>query len=132
IIKEANIAKEKMDIRASSVNQLVKNLSGGNQQKVVIAKWLAKDSEILILDEPTRGIDIGAKTEIYDLMNELVASGKSIIMISSEMEEILRMSDRIAVLCEGNLTGELLIEEATQEKVLTLATMRNGDENNVE
>jgi len=132
IIKEANIAKEKMDIRASSVNQLVKNLSGGNQQKVVIAKWLAKDSEILILDEPTRGIDIGAKTEIYDLMNELVAAGKSIIMISSEMEEILRMSDRIAVLCEGNLTGELLIEEATQEKVLTLATMRNGDENNVE
>lgn len=110
--------------RTPSTTQLVKNLSGGNQQKVVIAKWLICDSEILIFDEPTRGIDVGAKSEIYTLMNELVAEGKSIIMISSELTEILRMSDRIAVMCEGHKTGELSIEEATQEKIMHLATLR--------
>lgn len=110
--------------RTPSTTQLVKNLSGGNQQKVVIAKWLVNDSEILIFDEPTRGIDVGAKSEIYTLMNELVAAGKSIIMISSDLPEILRMSDRIAVMCEGHKTGELSIEEATQEKIMQLATAR--------
>ena len=130
ILTETDIYREKLKIKSSSPTQLVKNLSGGNQQKVVIAKWLVRDSDIIILDEPTRGIDIGAKSEIYDLINELVEMGKSIIMISSEMTEILRMSDRVIVLCEGRMTGEVSIEEATQEKILTLATTRNGDENN--
>ena len=101
------------------------NLSGGNQQKVVIAKWLIKNCDILIFDEPTRGIDVGAKSEIYQLMNELVKQGKSIIMISSEMTEILRMSDRVIVMCEGRITGELPIEEVTQERIMTAATLRN-------
>ena len=104
--------------------QLLKNLSGGNQQKVVIAKWLIKNSDILIFDEPTRGIDVGAKSEIYTLMNELAKQGKSIIMISSELTEILRMSDRIAVMCEGRITGELSIEEANQENIMEYATLR--------
>ena len=99
-------------------------MSGGNQQKVVIAKWLTRDCDILIFDEPTRGIDVGAKSEIYQLMNELVNQGKSIIMISSEMTEILRMSDRILVMCEGRKTKEIPIEEATQEKIMHAATMR--------
>lgn len=111
--------------KTPGVHQYVRNLSGGNQQKVVIAKWLLRDSEILIFDEPTRGIDVGAKSEIYTLMNELAKSGKSIIMISSELTEILRMSDRVVVMCEGRKTGELDISEATQEKIMSLATMRN-------
>lgn len=115
-----------MNIKSNNVHQEVNNLSGGNQQKVVISKWLARDSNIIIFDEPTRGIDVGAKSEIYDLMDKLVEQGKSIIMISSEMNEILRMSDRIIVLCEGRLTGELPIEDATQEKILEYATMRSG------
>lgn len=115
---------EALKTRTPSTTQLVKNLSGGNQQKVVIAKWLICDSEILIFDEPTRGIDVGAKSEIYTLMNELVEQGKSIIMISSELTEILRMSDRVAVMCEGHKTGELSIEDATQEKIMHLATLR--------
>lgn len=123
--QEAENYRKMMRIKSSSIHQAVKNLSGGNQQKVVISKWLAKDSDIIIFDEPTRGIDVGAKSEIYDLMDELVAQGKSIIMISSEMNEVLRMSDRIIVLCEGRLTGELPIEEATQEKIMEFATMRS-------
>lgn len=119
--KYVNILKTK----ASSVDQHVINLSGGNQQKVVISKWLIRDSEILIFDEPTRGIDVGAKSEIYSLMNQLVKEGKSIIMISSELTEILRMSDRIIVMCEGRKTGELSIEEANQEKIMKYATLRN-------
>lgn len=115
---------KQMRIKTNSGKQLVKNLSGGNQQKVVISKWLANDTEILFLDEPTRGIDVGAKSEIYDLMDELVEQGKSIVMISSDMTEILRMSDRIIVMCEGRKTGELTIEEATQEKIMKYATMR--------
>jgi ABC-type sugar transport system, ATPase component len=103
---------------------LIKNLSGGNQQKAVLAKWLIKNCSILIFDEPTRGIDVGAKSEIYKLMNELVHEGKSIIMISSELPELLRMSDRIAVMCEGVLTGIINIEDATQEKIIKLATLR--------
>ena len=112
---------KKLNIKTPSLDQYVKNLSGGNQQKVVIAKWLIKNSSILIFDEPTRGIDVGAKSEIYSLMNELVKEGKSIIMISSELGEILRMSDRIAVMSEGQITGILDIEDATQEKIISLA-----------
>ena len=100
-------------------------LSGGNQQKVIIARWLIKNSDILIFDEPTRGIDVGAKSEIYTLMNQLAKQGKSIIMISSELVEILRMSDRILVMCEGKKTGELDISEANQENIMQLATLRN-------
>ncbi len=114
----------KINIKTPSTTQLVKNLSGGNQQKVVLAKWLIKNCSILIFDEPTRGIDVGAKSEIYKLMNDLVHEGKSIIMISSEMPELLRMSDRVAVMCEGRLTGTLDIGEATQERIMTLATQR--------
>ncbi len=109
-------------IKTPSLDQLLKNLSGGNQQKVVIAKWLIKNSDILIFDEPTRGIDVGAKSEIYTLMNELVKEGKSIIMISSELQEILRMSDRIVIMCEGRITGEMDIEDANQEKIMKYAT----------
>ncbi len=115
---------KKINIKTPSTTQLVKNLSGGNQQKVVLAKWLIKNCGILIFDEPTRGIDVGAKSEIYKLMNDLVHEGKSIIMISSEMPELLRMSDRVAVMCEGRLTGTLDIGEATQERIMTLATQR--------
>ncbi|GMQ61043.1 sugar ABC transporter ATP-binding protein [Vallitalea maricola] len=111
-------------IKTPGISQKVKNLSGGNQQKVVIAKWLTRDCDILIFDEPTRGIDIGAKGEIYKLLNELASMGKSIIMISSELPEILRMSHRIIVMCEGRITGELNNEEATQEKIMQYATAR--------
>ena len=108
--------------KTPSGDQLVVNLSGGNQQKVVIAKWLTRDSDILIFDEPTRGIDVGAKNEIYKLMSKLAAEGKSIIMISSEMTEILRLSDRIIVMCEGKVTGNIDISEATQEHIMNHAT----------
>ena len=114
-----------LKIKTPTVNQLLKNLSGGNQQKVVIAKWLIKNSEILIFDEPTRGIDVGAKSEIYTLMNELVKEGKSIIMISSELPEVLRMSDRVLVMCEGRITGELDIQDANQEEIMKYATKRD-------
>ncbi len=122
---EKKVAEEYVESLATktpSVEQLVVNLSGGNQQKVVIAKWLINDCDILIFDEPTRGIDVGAKNEIYKLMSRLADEGKSIIMISSEMTEILRMSDRIVVMCEGRKTGEVKIEEATQEVIMNLAT----------
>ncbi len=115
---------EELKTKTPGVDQLVVNLSGGNQQKVVIAKWLIKNCDILIFDEPTRGIDVGAKSEIYHLMGELAKQGKSIIMISSEMTEILRMSDRILVMCEGKKTGEIGIEEATQENIMHAATLR--------
>ncbi|MGI6688768.1 MAG: sugar ABC transporter ATP-binding protein [Christensenellales bacterium] len=113
--------KERVDIRTPAVETLVRTLSGGNQQKVVLSKWLIRDCDVLIFDEPTRGIDVGAKNEIYKLMHTLIDEGKSIIMISSEMPELLRMSDRIIVMCEGVKTGELGIEEATQEKIMALA-----------
>lgn len=111
-----------LNIKTPSLEQLLRNLSGGNQQKVVIAKWLIRNCDILIFDEPTRGIDVGAKSEIYTLMNELIRQGKSIIMISSELPEILRMSDRILVMYEGRITGELNIEDATQEAIMGYAT----------
>ena len=123
--KENEITQKYVDSLATktpSVDQLVVNLSGGNQQKVVIAKWLVRDCDILIFDEPTRGIDVGAKNEIYKLMNKLAEEGKSIIMISSEMTEILRMSDRIVVMCEGKKTGEVAIEDASQEIIMNMAT----------
>jgi ribose transport system ATP-binding protein len=115
-------------IKTPSVAQTAKNLSGGNQQKVVIARWLVKDCDVLIFDEPTRGIDVGAKEEIYRLLNDLAGQGKSIIMISSELPEVLRMSHRIVVMSEGRVTGTLDSGEATQESVMHLATLR-PDEN---
>ena len=118
---------EKLNIKTPGLDQLLKNLSGGNQQKVVIAKWLIRNSDILIFDEPTRGIDVGAKSEIYTLINELAKEGKSIIMISSELTEILRMSDRIVVMCEGRITGELDIKGSSQEEIMHYATMRNQE-----
>ena len=123
--KEKNTAQGYVDSLATktpSTEQLVVNLSGGNQQKIVIAKWLVRNCDILIFDEPTRGIDVGAKNEIYKLMNRLAEEGKSIIMISSEMTEILRMSDRIVVMCEGKKTGEVDSSEASQETIMNLAT----------
>jgi ribose transport system ATP-binding protein len=111
-------------IKTPGVAQQVRNLSGGNQQKVVVAKWLTADTEILIFDEPTRGIDVGAKSEIYRLLNDLAREGKAIIMISSELPEILRMSHRIVVMCEGRITGELVSGEATQERIMAFATQR--------
>ncbi|MFI5367405.1 MAG: sugar ABC transporter ATP-binding protein [Spirochaetia bacterium] len=114
---------DRLSIKTPSLEQLLRNLSGGNQQKVVIAKWLIRNCDILIFDEPTRGIDVGAKSEIYTLMNELTREGKSIIMISSELPEVLRMSDRMVVMCEGRLTGELPIEGASQEAIMGYATM---------
>ena len=111
-----------MNIRTPSVEQRVSNLSGGNQQKVCLSKWLFAEPKVLILDEPTRGIDVGAKFEIYTLMNRLVEQGMSIIMISSELPEVLGMSDRVYIVSSGRVTGELPIEEATQEKIMQLAT----------
>ena len=105
-----------------NLEELIQNLSGGNQQKVLIARWLLTDPDILILDEPTRGIDVGAKYEIYTIMHELVKKGKSIIMISSEMPELLGMSDRVMVMCEGRITGILDQNEADQVKVMHYAT----------
>ena len=122
---EAREENAKLRTKTPSMEQLLKNLSGGNQQKVIIARWLIRNSDILIFDEPTRGIDVGAKSEIYTLMNQLAKQGKSIIMISSELVEILRMSDRILVMCEGRKTGELDISEANQENIMQLATLRN-------
>lgn len=113
---------QRLRIKTPSMNQAAKNLSGGNQQKIVIAKWLVKDCDVLIFDEPTRGIDVGAKEEIYALLDELAANGKAIIMISSELPEILRMSHRIAVMSEGRITGVLERNEATQESIMELAT----------
>jgi ribose transport system ATP-binding protein len=114
-----------LNIKTPSLFQIVKKLSGGNQQKVVLAKWLCRDSKLLIFDEPTRGIDVGAKYEVYELMNELVRMGAGIIMISSELPEIIGMSDRIIVLHEGEVSGELSRKEATQEKILNYATGLN-------
>ncbi|OUD08099.1 ABC transporter ATP-binding protein [Marivivens niveibacter] len=109
-----------MNIRTPSVFQKVVNLSGGNQQKVVLSKWLFAQPEVLILDEPTRGIDVGAKFEIYGIINELAAQGKGVVMISSEMPELLGMCDRIYVMNEGELVGELTAEEASQERIMSL------------
>lgn len=126
--KQTRKAAEMVSVKMSSVLQTANNLSGGNQQKVVIAKWFMRNCDIMIFDEPTRGIDVGAKSEIYHLMNEMIAQGKSIIMISSEMQELLCMSDRILVMHEGKITGELDIAEADQEKVMELAVKNTNDQ----
>ncbi len=121
------VARKRVDalsIKTPGLAQKVQNLSGGNQQKVIIGKWLTADTDVLIFDEPTRGIDVGAKSEIYRLLNDLAQQGKAIIMISSELPEILRMSHRILVMCEGRITGELIAAEATQERIMTYATQR--------
>jgi ribose transport system ATP-binding protein len=117
---------ESLRIRTPGLRQKVRNLSGGNQQKVVLAKWLTADCDVLIVDEPTRGIDVGAKDEIYALLNGLAEQGRAIVMISSELPEVLRMSHRVLVMCEGRVTGELTSAEATQERIMTLATMRRA------
>jgi len=123
--EEVVVSKEytnSLNIKTPSIEQKVLNLSGGNQQKVSVAKWLFVRPQVLILDEPTRGIDVGAKYEIYMIMNRLVEEGMSIIMISSELPEILGMSDRIYVVSSGRIAGELLAKNATQEKIMQLAT----------
>ena len=123
-----NVAAETnalLKTKTPSMEQLLKNLSGGNQQKVIIARWLMKDCDIFIFDEPTRGIDVGAKSEMYTLMEKLASEGKSVIMISSELAEIQRLSDRVIVMCEGRITGELDIADATQEEIMKYATMRD-------
>ena len=123
--KEKQIAedyKKNLYVKTPSIYQKIKNLSGGNQQKVVIAKWLAAETDIIIFDEPTRGIDVGAKYEIYKLINNLVESGKTIIFISSEMEELLGMTDRIIVLAEGEITGELKKKDFSQDKIMAYAS----------
>lgn len=119
--REQNAAekyKQMLGVKAPSVEQLVGNLSGGNQQKVLVGKWMFAQPEIMMLDEPTRGIDVGAKYEIYCIINDLVAQGKSILMVSSELPEILGMCDRIYVMCEGRIVGELKREDASQEIIM--------------
>ncbi|MGD1818281.1 MAG: sugar ABC transporter ATP-binding protein [Pleomorphochaeta sp.] len=123
--KEKEITNKQVDellIKTPSINQIVKNLSGGNQQKVILGKWLAANSQLIILDEPTRGIDVGAKFEIYKIINDLVENGKTVILISSEMEELIGMSDRIIVFSEGVITGELLKNEFSQNAIMALAS----------
>ena len=123
----ANSEKQRgvLDIRTPSIRQKVKFLSGGNQQKVVLAKWLTRNCDVIIFDEPTKGIDIGAKNEIYKLLNELAEQGKAIIMISSELPEILRVSHRVLVMCEGRITGELVGDEIDQNRIMNFAVKRN-------
>ncbi len=120
-----------LNIRTSSMNQLVKNLSGGNQQKVVLAKWLMNDPDILFFNEPTRGVDVGAKEEIYKIMRQMADDGKTILMISSELPEILGMSDRIMVMHRGKLVGQLEAKKATEEKVMLMATGQTENINNI-
>jgi methyl-galactoside transport system ATP-binding protein len=123
INKVVNDSIEKLSIKTPSMQEHISNLSGGNQQKVIVSRWLANDPDILIMDEPTRGIDVGAKHEIYEIMTDLAKQGKAIIMISSEMAELLGMSDRIYVMCNGKLRGEITEEsDMTQEKVMSYAT----------
>ena len=127
--QRAKNKNEMLKTKTPSMTQKLKNLSGGNQQKVIIARWLLRDSDIFIFDEPTRGIDIGAKSEMYDLILDLAKQGKSIILISSELSEIQRLSDRVIVMCEGRITKELTIEEATQENIMKYAMSRGDDTN---
>ena len=127
--KEYQIAvdyKNKLKTKCPSVEQNVGNLSGGNQQKVLLSKWMFTNPDILILDEPTRGIDVGAKYEIYCIINQLIEEGKSVIMISSELPEVLGMSDRIYVMNEGKMVGELSAEEASQESIMSCIIQSTG------
>ena len=118
----ANRAVKELKIKTPSIKSEVKNLSGGNQQKIVVGKWLMRDAKVIIFDEPTRGIDVAAKVEIYNLMNKLKKSGIGVMFVSSELPEVLGMSDRIIVMCSGRITGELSRDEATQEEIMELAT----------
>lgn len=120
--KAAEDSNAELRTKTPSMDELIENLSGGNQQKVLLARWLLTDPDILILDEPTRGIDVGAKYEIYTIMHKLIEAGKSIIMISSEMPELLGMSDRIMVMCEGRVTGFLNAKEADSVQIMNYAT----------
>ena len=124
IEKDAERVNALLKTKTPSMDQQLKNLSGGNQQKVIVARWLLKNSDIFIFDEPTRGIDIGAKSEMYELMEDLAKQGKSIIMISSELAEIQRLSDRVIVMCEGRVTADMDVSAATQEEIMKYATMR--------
>jgi putative multiple sugar transport system ATP-binding protein len=121
-IIQAKKYRTDLDIKTPSIEQKVYNLSGGNQQKVSLAKWLFTEPKVLILDEPTRGIDVGAKYEIYKLINELVAQGLGILIISSELPEVLGVSDRVYVMNDGKINGEMDVKDATQEKIMALAT----------
>jgi putative multiple sugar transport system ATP-binding protein len=122
----ANDYRAKTNIRASSVYQLTGNLSGGNQQKVVVSKWLFANPDVLILDEPTRGIDVGAKYEIYTIIAKLAAEGKAVIVISSEMPELLGITDRIYVMNEGHIVGEMAAADASQEKIMRAIVRGEG------
>ena len=115
-------AVDELDIKLASPEIDAENLSGGNQQKVVIGKWLARNSRVVMFDEPTRGVDVGAKVEIYNLMNMLKKNGTGVLFVSSELPEILGISDRILVMCDGRITGELMADEATEDKLLAYAT----------
>jgi ribose transport system ATP-binding protein len=115
-------AVKNLSIRLPHANVDAASLSGGNQQKLVVAKWLARDSKVVLFDEPTRGIDVAAKVEIYQLMNELKQHGIGVLFVSSEMTEIMGISDRIIVMCDGSITGELDIKDSTQNKILEYAT----------
>ena len=115
-------AVENLKIKTPNVDINAGNLSGGNQQKVVVGKWLARNSKVVIFDEPTRGIDVAAKVEIYNLMNELKKQGIAVMFVSSEMPEVLGIADRIIVMCDGRITGELDARNTTQNEILTLAT----------
>jgi putative multiple sugar transport system ATP-binding protein len=128
-LQVANDYRTRMRIRSSDVYQETGQLSGGNQQKVVLSKWLMTDPQVLILDEPTRGIDVGAKYEIYCIINELAEAGKGVVVISSEMPELLGICDRICVMNEGAFVGQFTAAEATQEKIMR-AIMRNEDMRN--
>jgi ribose transport system ATP-binding protein len=118
---------EQLGVRMAGLDQQVRTLSGGNQQKVVIGKWLLAETRVLILGEPTRGIDVGAKVEIYQLINELTAAGAAVLMVSSDLPEVLGMSDRVLVMAQGRIAGELPADEATQDAVMALAVSTAAD-----
>ncbi|MBR3867147.1 MAG: sugar ABC transporter ATP-binding protein, partial [Butyricicoccus sp.] len=120
--KTADEASHKLSVKTSSLDAMANFLSGGNQQKLILCKWLLMEPKVLILDEPTRGIDVGAKWEIYNIIVDLAKQGVGIILVSSEMEEIINLSDRILVMCEGRINGSLMKGEATQEKIMNLAS----------
>lgn len=115
-------AVDDLKIKTPSVDVDAANLSGGNQQKVVVGKWIARNSRVVIFDEPTRGIDVAAKVEIYNLMNQLKQQGIAVVFVSSELPEVMGIADRIIVMCDGRITGEVMARETTQNEILTLAT----------
>jgi ribose transport system ATP-binding protein len=126
--KETALAKDYiqlLNIKTASQNTLSKNLSGGNQQKIVIAKWLAKNPKVLLLDEPTRGIDVGAKSEIYKLIRELASTGVGVLVVSSEIPEVLALANRVLVMCEGEITADMPVADATEANMLTSAIHKN-------